>query len=78
MPITTLQILFMYLLKDTPITLFLQNPISEQLNIGQSIARGFIHVSIIYAFIIVVFLIKELIPCIIVTVGSSRCLSWSL
>ncbi len=60
MPITTLQILFMYLLKDSPITLFLQNPISEQLNIGQSIARGFIHVSIIYAFIIVVFLINAI------------------
>ena len=55
MPITALQILFMYLLKDTPITLFLQNPVSEQWNIGQSVARGFFHVGIIYAFIIIVF-----------------------
>ena len=60
MPITTLQILFMYLLKDTPITLFFQNPISEQWNIGQSVARGFFHVGIIYAFIVIVFLINAI------------------
>ncbi len=60
MPITTLQILFMYLLKDTPITLFFQNPVSEQWNIGQSVARGFFHVGIIYAFIIIVFLINAI------------------
>ena len=59
MPITTLQILFMYLLKDTPITLFLQNPVSEQWNIGQSVARGFFHVGIIYAFFII-FLINAI------------------
>ena len=60
MPITALQILFMYLLKDTPITLFLQNPVSEQWNIGQSVARGFFHVGIIYAFIVIVFLINAI------------------
>tara|TARA_E500000178_G_scaffold180866_1_gene179590 strand:- start:222 stop:2627 length:2406 start_codon:yes stop_codon:yes gene_type:complete len=60
MPITTLQILFMYLLKDTPITLFFQNPVSEQWNIGQSVARGFFHIGIIYAFIIIVFLINAI------------------
>jgi len=60
MPITALQILFMYLLKDTPITLFLQNPVSEQWNIGQSVAKGFFHVGIIYAFIVIVFLINAI------------------
>ena len=48
----------MFLLKDTPITLFFQNPVAEIWNMGQSIAIGFMHVSIIYFFITVIFLLN--------------------
>ena len=46
----------MYILKDTPITLFFQNPVSEIWNMGQSIAVGSLHVILIYFFISVIFL----------------------
>ena len=55
-PLVALQVSFMYILKDTPVTLFFQNPISEIWNIGQSIAVGSIHVILIYFFISVIFL----------------------
>ena len=57
-PIVALQISFMYLLKDTPITLFFQNPISEIWNMGQSPAVGFFHIVLIYFFISVIFLLN--------------------
>ena len=57
-PLIALQVSFMYLLKDTPITLFFQNPISEIWNIGQSIAIGSIHIILIYFFISVIFLLN--------------------
>ena len=55
-PLVALQVSFMYILKDTPITLFFQNPISEIWNMGQSIAVGSLHVILIYFFISVIFL----------------------
>ena len=55
-PLVALQVSFMYILKDTPITLFFQNPISEIWNMGQSIAVGSLHVMLIYFFISVIFL----------------------
>ena len=55
-PLVALQVSFMYILKDTPVTLFFQNPISEIWNMGQSIAVGSIHVILIYFFISVIFL----------------------
>ena len=57
-PLIILQVSFMFILKDTPITLFFQNPIAEIWNMGQSIAMGFMHVSIIYFFITVIFLLN--------------------
>lgn len=59
-PIIALQVAFMFILKDTPITLFFQNPIAEIWNMGQSIALGFLHVLIIYFFIAVIFLFNAL------------------
>ena len=47
-PLVALQVSFMYILKDTPVTLFFQNPISEIWNMGQSIAIGSLHVVLIY------------------------------
>ena len=57
-PIIALQLSFMYLVKDTPITLFFQNPISEIWNMGQSIAIGSLHIILIYFFISVIFLLN--------------------
>ena len=57
-PIVVLQVSFMYLLKDTPVTLFFQNPISEIWNMGQAPAVGFIHIVLIYFFISVIFLLN--------------------
>ena len=55
-PLVALQVSFMYILKDTPVTLFFQNPVSEIWNMGQSIAVGSLHVILIYFFISVIFL----------------------
>ena len=55
-PLVALQVSFMYILRDTPVTLFFQNPISEIWNMGQSIAIGSLHVILIYFFISIIFL----------------------
>ncbi len=55
-PLIALQVSFMYILKDTPITLFFQNPVSEIWNMGQSIAVGSLHIILIYFFISIIFL----------------------
>ncbi len=57
-PIVALQVSFMYLLKDTPVTLFFQNPISEIWNMGQAPAIGFLHIFLIYFFISIIFLLN--------------------
>jgi len=57
-PIIALQVSFMFLLKETPVTLFFQNPISEMWNMGQSIAIGYLHIILIYFFIAVIFLLN--------------------
>ena len=59
-PLIALQVSFMYILKDTPITLFFQNPVSEVWNMGQSVAIGFFHVFLIYFFIATIFLFNAL------------------
>ena len=57
-PIIALQVSFMFLLKETPVTLFFQNPISEIWNMGQSIAVGYLHIILIYFFIAIIFLLN--------------------
>ena len=59
-PIIALQVSFMFLLKETPVTLFFQNPISEIWNMGQSIAIGYLHIILIYFFIAIIFLLNAL------------------
>jgi len=59
-PLLTIEILMLFLLKNTPLTAYMQNPISEQWAMGQSIARGVIHLSSIYLFIILVFVFNAL------------------
>ena len=59
-PLISFQVSFMYLLKDTPITLFFQNPVSEIWNMGQSIAIGALHITLIYIFIALIFLFNAL------------------
>ena len=59
-PFLTSQIIFLFLLKNTPITAFLQNPISEQWAMGQSIAKGIYHLSIIYSFLILIFIFNAM------------------
>jgi spermidine synthase len=59
-PLIALQVSFMYILKDTPITLFFQNPVSEIWNMGQSLALGFFHIFLIYFFISIIFLFNSL------------------
>ena len=49
-PMFSLQILFMFLLRYTPLGPFLQNPISEQIAMGQGFAQGFLQLSSIYFF----------------------------
>jgi spermidine synthase len=59
-PLIALQVSFMYILKDTPITLFFQNPVSEIWNMGQSVAIGFFHIFLIYLFIATIYLFNAL------------------
>jgi hypothetical protein len=55
----SLQILFMFLLRYTPLGPFFQNPISEQIAMGQGFAQGFLQLSATYFFIITIFIIIE-------------------
>lgn len=57
-PLIALQVSFMFLLKETPVTLFFQNPISEIWNMGQSVAVGYLHIILIYFFIAIIFLLN--------------------
>lgn len=60
-PLLTLQITFMYLVKDTPITNLLQNPISEQWAMGQENAQTVFQFLLIYSFVIIIFLSNAVI-----------------
>jgi len=60
-PLLTLQITFMYLIKDTPITNLLQNPISEQWAMGQENAQTIFQFLLIYSFVIIIFLSNAVI-----------------
>ena len=51
----------MYLLKNTPFNSFLQNPITEQLAMGQSNVKGIFQFSIVYSFVILIFLSNAVI-----------------
>ena len=59
-PLLAIEILMLFLLKNTPLTAYMQNPISEQWAMGQSVAKGVIHLSSIYLFIILIFVFNAL------------------
>ena len=60
-PLLTLQIIFMYLVKDSPLTILLQNPITEQWAMGQDTAQTIFQFLIIYSFVIIIFLSNAII-----------------
>ena len=49
-----------YFLSDTPVSSALLNPISERLTMGQDTARNIIHLILIYAFTIFIFIFNAL------------------
>lgn len=59
-PFFATQIIFLFLLKNTPVTAFMQNPISEQWAMGQSIAKGAFHLSVIYGFLLLIFIFNAM------------------
>lgn len=60
-PLLVVQILFMYLLKSTPLGPLLQNPISEQWAMGLTNAQGFLQFFIIYSFMVFIFVSNAVI-----------------
>ena len=59
-PLLTLQIIMLYFLNQTPVSNILINPIAERLTMGQDTARGFIHLLMIYAFVVFIFLFNAM------------------
>lgn len=59
-PFITIQILLMYFVKNTPIALFIQNPITERIAMGQGYAEGFFQFFIIYSFIVLIFIFNAM------------------
>tara|TARA_Y100001958_G_scaffold122769_1_gene90052 strand:+ start:1011 stop:3371 length:2361 start_codon:yes stop_codon:yes gene_type:complete len=60
LPLLTFQICFLFFIKNTPIGPFLQNPVTEQWAMGQSYASGVIQFSIIYCFLILIFIFNAM------------------
>jgi SAM-dependent methyltransferase len=60
LPFLTLQIVFMYVLRFSPIAEFLQNPISEQFAFGIEEAREISHIMIVYGFLVLIFAFNAL------------------
>lgn len=59
-PLLFLQIVMIYFLSDTPVSTALLNPISERLTMGQDTASNIIHLILIYAFTIFIFIFNAL------------------
>ena len=59
-PLLTLQVIILYFLSQTPVSIILINPIAEQLTMGQDTARGIIHLLMIYSFIVFIFLFNAM------------------
>tara|TARA_Y100000741_G_scaffold187049_1_gene142256 strand:- start:1434 stop:3806 length:2373 start_codon:yes stop_codon:yes gene_type:complete len=60
-PLLALQIIFMYLVKNSPLTVLLQNPVAEQWAMGQDRAQTAFQFLLIYSFVIVIFLSNAVI-----------------
>ena len=59
-PLVMLQVIILYFLSQTPVSIILINPIAEQLTMGQDTARGIIHLLMIYGFIVFIFLFNAM------------------
>ena len=59
-PLLTLQIIMLYFLNQTPVSNILINPIAERFTMGQDTARGFIHLLMIYGFVVFIFLFNAM------------------
>ena len=59
-PLVTLQVIILYFLSQTPVSIILINPIAEQLTMGQDTARGIVHLLMIYSFIVFIFLFNAM------------------
>ncbi len=59
-PLLSIEIILLFLFKNTPLTAYLQNPIAEQWAMGQSVARGIFHLTTIYIFLISIFIFNAL------------------
>ena len=59
-PLLTLQIVMLYFLNQTPVSNILINPIAERFTMGQDTARGFIHLLLIYGFVVFIFLFNAM------------------
>tara|TARA_B100000767_G_scaffold169119_1_gene158320 strand:+ start:510 stop:2906 length:2397 start_codon:yes stop_codon:yes gene_type:complete len=59
-PLLTLQVIILYFLSQTPVSIILINPIAEQLTMGQDTARGLVHLIMIYSFIVFIFLFNAM------------------
>ena len=59
-PLLFLQIVMLYFLSDTAVSLALLNPISERLTMGQDTARNVIHIILIYTFTVFIFIFNAL------------------
>jgi hypothetical protein len=61
-PLLALQVIFMYLVKNTPISILLQNPITEQWAMGHdNYAQTMFQFLLIYSFVIIIFLSNAVI-----------------
>ncbi len=59
-PLVSIQILILFFFSQTPISTILINPIAEQFTMGQDTARSLSHLSIIYLFIVFIFILNAL------------------
>ena len=59
-PMICIQILLMFFIKNTPIALFIQNPVTEQAAMGQGFAQGLFQFFIIYSFIDLIFVFNAM------------------
>jgi spermidine synthase len=60
-PLLCLQILFLFIIYNTPLNVFFINPVSEQLTMGRDTAQSILQIFIIYVFTISIFLFNVLV-----------------
>lgn len=60
LPFLVLQIIFMYILRYTPLAQLLQNPISEQITLGIRQASELRHIVVVYGFLMLIFAFNAL------------------